>query len=120
MIKRRDIVTAILLTLVTCGIYGIFWFIAITDETKLLTKSTRLTSGGTAFLLSLVTCGIYSYIWAYNMGKSLSEYKQTKGQMAEDQSILFLILQLVGLSIVTYCLVQQTLNEEVQATEVVA
>lgn len=29
-IQRREIVTAIILSLVTCGIYGIYWFICLT------------------------------------------------------------------------------------------
>ncbi len=117
MLKKRDPAVALLLSFVTCGIYTIYWFISITDEVKFVTQSKKLNSGGMSFLLSLITCGIYSFIWAYNMGKALFEHDQAKGKAGEDRSVLFVISQVVGLSIVTYFLVQQSLNEEIDALQ---
>ncbi len=57
MVKERNIAVCIILSLVTCGIYMIYWFICLTDEANNASNSTG-TSGGMAFLLSLVTCGI--------------------------------------------------------------
>ena len=34
--KQRNIVVCILLSLVTCGIYGIYWMIVLNDETNAL------------------------------------------------------------------------------------
>lgn len=34
MIKRRNIALCIILSLVTCGIYGIYWFVCLTEDTK--------------------------------------------------------------------------------------
>ena len=31
-IKKRNIVTCILLSIITCGIYGIYWLIVMTSE----------------------------------------------------------------------------------------
>ena len=70
--KQRNIGICILLSIVTLGIYGIYWFISITDDVVSISKGKVYnTSGGTAFLLTLVTCGIYGYYWAYQMGKSM-------------------------------------------------
>ena len=34
--KERNIAVAIILSIITCGIYGIYWFIMITNEAKSL------------------------------------------------------------------------------------
>ena len=41
-IKERNIGVCILLTLVTCGIYGIFWFISLTDDMRVASGDDRL------------------------------------------------------------------------------
>lgn len=33
--RERNIAVAIILTIVTCGIYGIYWFIVLTDDARL-------------------------------------------------------------------------------------
>lgn len=67
-------------------------------------------SGGMAFLLTLVTCGIYGFYWAYKMGKTIAAAESKNGIPAEDNSVLYLILQLVGLGIINYALMQNSLN----------
>ena len=109
-IERREIVTCILLSFITCGIYGIIWFIKLTDDVRMASNDGSLPSGGTAFLYTLITCGIYGYFWAYKMGKGISNAKRERGLPSDDNSTLFVILQLFGLSIVVSCLVQSDLN----------
>lgn len=72
-IKKREVIMAVILSFITCGIYGIYWFICLTDESNALAESEKTSSGGVSFLLTLVTCGIYGYYWAYKMGKKLHE-----------------------------------------------
>ena len=110
MIKEKNIVVCILLTIVTCGIYGLIWFVSLTDDVRFVSGDQRL-SGGKALLLSLVTCGIYPLIWAYQMGKALSQARVNHGKNANDNSVLYLVLTIFGLGIVNYCLMQSELNE---------
>ena len=110
MIKERNIVTCIILSIITCGIYGIVWFIQMTDDAAFASGDNSM-SGGMAFLLTLVTCGIYGYYWAYKMGKIVYDAKVKRGLRASDNAVLYLILQLFGLGIVNYCIMQSDLNE---------
>ena len=110
-IKERNIVTCILLTVVTCGIYGLYWLVCIADDMKKASNDQSLPSGGMVILLTLVTCGIYGYYWIWKMGKANLAAKTMRGMPAEDNSILYLILQFVGLGIVNYCLIQSDLNQ---------
>ena len=34
MKQERNLALAIVLTLITCGIYGIYWFIVLSDDVK--------------------------------------------------------------------------------------
>lgn len=110
MIKKREIVVSIILTFITCGIYGIVWFINMTDDVAVVSEDHTI-SGGKAFLFTILTCGLYSIYWSYLMGKKIYETKTKKGLMASDNSILYLILCILGLGIVNYCLIQNELNE---------
>ena len=112
--KQRDIAIAIILTIVTCGIYSIYWFVVMTDEIGEVSGD-RSISGVMALLLTFVTCGIYGYYWAYKMGQQLTSAKQARGMpvSSTELSVLYLILQLFGLSIVNYCLMQNELNSMV-------
>lgn len=114
--KTRNIAVAILLSIVTCGIYEIYWFVCLTDDANLLSERQGETSGGVAFLLSLVTCGIYSFFWAYKMGEKLNAAKTLRG-MPEDSnaSILYLLLCIFGLSIVAWALMQNEINSMLPA-----
>lgn len=110
MIKEKSIAVNLLLTILTCGIYGLVWFITITDDVAYASDDHKI-SGGVALLLTIVTCGIYSIYWSYIMGKKVSEAKEKAGLRGTDNSVLYLVLCLLQLNIINYCLIQGELNE---------
>lgn len=110
MITKRDVAIAVILSIVTCGIYGIYWMVVMTDESNRVSGD-NTTSGGMALLLTIVTCGIYGIYWNYKMGKKMYEAGCKHNKTISDNSILYLILSLVGFSIVNYCLIQSDLNK---------
>lgn len=111
-IARREIVTCILLSIITCGIYGLYWMVCMVDDLNKVSAEPQPTTGGTVVLLSLVTCGIYSFIWMYRTGEQLCRARQIRyGYPGENNSVLYLVLSLLGLGIVSYCLIQSELNK---------
>lgn len=112
MITQRNIALSIILTLITCGIYGIYWFIVLTNEVGRLSGDPDFT-GLKHFLLSIVTCGIWSLVWAYQIGKHVAEAQRQRGMMYSDNSVIYLVLGLFGFGIVTYALVQNDVNKMV-------
>lgn len=106
----RNIVTCIVLSIITCGIYGIYWMVVMNDDSKKAANDPNGATGATFVLLCLFTCGIYSIYWYFNMGKRMQTAMQNAGLQAEDRSIMFLILTLVGLGIVNMVLIQNDLN----------
>ena len=111
MIQKRDIPIAIILSIVTCGIYGIYWFIVMTDDVKTVSEDQSMASGGLAFVLTLVTCGIYGIYWAYKMGELLKIAQEKNGLPVKDNAIVYLILELIGLGIINSILIQDDLNK---------
>ncbi len=70
---NRDIVTYVLLSIVTCGIYS-YWtvYTMAQDANVLCAGDNEETPGLLVFiLLNLVTCGIYSYYWLYKLANRL-------------------------------------------------
>ena len=109
-IAPRSIVTAILLTIVTCGIYGLYWFVVLTNEMNKLSGRERDTNGGMALLLSLVTCGIYTYYWAYKIG----EKRDVVAGESASSNIVYLVVTLFGFGIIVYALAQDAINKAVE------
>ena len=110
MIKERNVVTAIILSFVTCGLYTIYWFVCLNDEMKFASGDEKLPSGGMAVLLTLVTCGIYGIYWIYLMSKAEVALQTKYGLPVKDNFVLYIILQLIGLGLVNYFLLQTSLN----------
>ena len=83
MKEEKNIVVNVLLSLVTCGIFGIIWFIQLTDDAKEFSGDESMQSGAMAFVLTLVTCGIYGFYWAYKMGKSIGVARVNNGSVGK-------------------------------------
>lgn len=111
-VANRNIALAIILSIITCGIYGIIWQIQIVDDLNTASQRQGDASGLTVFLLGLITCNIYNLYWFYKAGEKVNYVKQYKGEPADSNTgILYLLLSLFGLSIVNYCLIQSELNK---------
>ena len=107
-IEQRNIIVCILLSLVTCGIYMYYWIYKISEELKQLSGDDSMPDGGIAIILTLVTCGIYLIYWHYKMGQACDK---AKGEVGGNSAVLYMVLDLLGLGIVSYCLEQNAINE---------
>ena len=101
MIERRNIAVCIVLTLVTCGIYGIYWIVCLTNDVNTVSGDVNGTSGGMVVLLTIVTCGIYGIYFT----------KNNRGIPSSNSGVLYLILQIFGFGIIAYALMQNELNK---------
>ena len=108
-VQERNIAVCIILALVTCGIYSMYWFVCMTDDTNALANEEGA-SGVMALVLTLVTCGIYGFYWAYKRGELLDKAKMDRGLPASNGGVLYLILYIFG-GIIAYALIQNELNK---------
>ena len=109
MIQKRDIALCVILSFLTCGLYGLYWFVTMTDETNSLSDE-QSSSGAAALIFTLLTCGLYGIYWNYKMGQKLYVAGKMYGLDIADNSVLYLILSIFGLGIVSECLIQNDLN----------
>lgn len=109
-VKNRSIPLYIILSLITCGLFSLYWFYCLTEDSNALSGRVD-TSGGLALLLNIVTCGIYGLYWAYQLGNKLDEAAASHGKPQKNQGILYLILNLIGFSIITYAIAQSNIND---------
>lgn len=104
-IKQRNLVTCILLTLVTCGIYGIYWVVMLARE------AVSVKDPQDSAILEIVLMLFLPFLGVFLVEKKFAEGCAAKGIPHTDNSILYLILGLVGLGIVSICMLQNDLNK---------
>ncbi len=100
--KKRGLLFMILMTIITLGIYQLYWYIKFQMELK---EKTKKGFGGLMhFLVSILTLGIYSIVWQYKAGKRLAMLK------ASDLSIIYLIFVFIGLAWLNPFIMQHQAN----------
>ncbi len=100
--KKRSIPLAILFSIITFGIYGIYWFVCLTNDSNTISPDNKTASGGMAILFTIITFGIYGIYWNYKLG-----------QKCEGSGVLYLILSLIGFGFINYILAQSKINNHV-------
>ena len=106
--EEKNIAVCIILAFVTCSIYMWFWMYNMIKKIRMLANDTS-DMVGEYLLLMLVP--YYNVYWVYTRGKKISEEAARRGIQITDNSVLYLILNLLGLSIVSYAMMQNDLNK---------
>ena len=111
-VPTRSIPLYIILSLVTCGIFAIYWLVCLVNDLNNAAGTPNDTNGVVVVLLDIVTCGIYGLFWVYKAGDKVARIKQAQGlPVSGNEGILYLVLQIFQLGIINYCLIQNELNQ---------
>ena len=108
--QERNIAVCIILSIVTCGIYGLYWLYSMAEDMKTVTGDANATSGGVLILLTIITCGIYLWYWMYKQGCQIDAIKTARGIPSSSTGVIYLVLCIFELGIVAYALLQNELN----------
>ena len=101
---------AILLTLVTCGLYGFYWQYRQMETLNAL-MGRREHDFLTWLLLSLVTCGIYAIYYEYRMSVDINELQESFGmRVREELGMLCVILTAFSVGIASLAIQQSEIN----------
>ena len=76
----RSVPMLVLLSIVTCGIYYLYWIYKTTDEIKNFMGREDI-NPALELILVLVTCNIYSLYWYYKYGKIVYLEMTKKGDL---------------------------------------
>lgn len=106
----RNIPILILLNIITCGIYYLYWIYKTTDEIKNFMGKDDI-NPSLELILTIVTCNIYTFYWYYKYGKMVYLEMTLKAGMdnSEDSSVLLVILNLF-VAIISCAILQDKLN----------
>lgn len=108
--QKRSPVAILLLSIVTCGIYGWYVIYQISREVRDF-RGDASVDPGLELLLCIITCGIYTIYWQYKYSKYIYEMELRVGVVgASDISFLLVILSIVRLGLVSLMLQQTELN----------
>jgi len=93
-LENRNIVKCILLTFITCGIYGIVWGV------KLARDAVRVKDVKDDGLVEILLVLFLPFVGFFLAERKLNEGCQACGIEHKDNSILYLVLGILGLGIV--------------------
>ena len=110
--KKRNPALVVVFSIITCGIYMLYWYVSVTNEieSEVKEKGKACRSGGLALLFMIITCGIYNFYWVYQECKRLASIERDKGMSGTDNSLVCLILSVLGLGIISTILMQCQMN----------
>lgn len=96
--SSRSLLVLVLLSLVTCGIYGCYFIYKLAQDINVMCEDdSERTPGLVAFvLLSFVTCGIYSYWWYYKIGNRLQRNASRYGLFFQENGTTVLLWLVFG------------------------
>lgn len=108
---RRDVAAGIFFTVITCGIYNIFWNYRQMKALNALLGREEFIFGKWA-LFSLLTCGLYHIYVEYRMGAELQQWLvQNSRAVTSNLAIIGLVLSLLGLTVITDAVYQHEINK---------
>lgn len=111
MFQRKSVGLYVFLTIITCGLFGLYWIVSVANDANIAAQEPG-TPGGVVLILTIITCGIYGWYFLYQAGQKIRIAQMKRNfPYVSDQSIVYLILAIFGLSIISYALIQNELNK---------
>lgn len=94
----RSLLTFILLSVVTCGIYGYYFIYKMAHDINIACEGDgEVTNGLVAYIiLSWITCGLYSVWWVYKLGNRLAANAPRYGLSFQENGTTLLIWNFLG------------------------
>ncbi|NLJ93871.1 MAG: DUF4234 domain-containing protein [Clostridiaceae bacterium] len=107
---ERNPALVVVLSFITCGIYGIVWMYQVSKEINQYTNA-QLTEPNYSWLS--IFCLVFFYINSYKLDQAIIQIDRVEGRHSESRYLIWLILSLffgVGNAMMQYQ-VQESLNE---------
>jgi len=108
---RIDVAAGIIFSVITCGLYNIYWNYRQMEAMNALLGRREFDFGKWA-LLTLLSCGIYHIYYEYRMGAELQNWlTQNNHPVNQNLAIIGLVLSIFGLTVVADAVYQHELNK---------
>ncbi|HNU90762.1 MAG TPA: DUF4234 domain-containing protein [Spirochaetota bacterium] len=107
-ITVRSPAAVIVFSVISCGIYALYWIYRFASELKDFTDRDDINPG--LDLLLCILCFPYVVYWSYKYGMVLDEALEKTGQKPDGNAVLYLVLAVFGLFIISMAIMQATAN----------
>lgn len=108
---RIDIAVGLILSVVTCGLYNIYWNYRQFQAVNMLLGREEF-QFVPWLLLSIVTCGLFHIYYEYKMGAELQAWLAARGRFVNPHlAAIGLALSCFGLTIVADAVYQHEINK---------
>ena len=102
MIKRRGLAGFILLSVITLGIYSLYWIHKLGKDVNTICEGDGKKTGGLLkyLLLGIITFGIYDLVWLYMLGYRLQDNAPRYGLSFKESGGAVLLWYILGAFII--------------------
>jgi hypothetical protein len=100
----------LILSLITCGLYGLIWLWQAETEVKQELELTD-TNPGLDVVLTVLTLGIWFLVAVYRLSKHVAEAQRRVNLVPNDLSLVTVIVSALGFWFVAITLLQVELNK---------
>ena len=115
MLTKRSVASVVLLTIITCGIYGVWWTWVTCKAMQEQGKITRIPPVLTV-LMMLFYSGVGGALLGLDADDNLNAIKEMHGMPKTDNKVLWIILGVI-IPIVVMALVQNEINQMIDKAE---
>jgi RNA polymerase subunit RPABC4/transcription elongation factor Spt4 len=112
LIEEHNIVIDVVLTLILCGLYQLYWIYREAKDVNALLASKgekELTSPGMVVLLDIVTCGVYKVYFFWRASNALTGL-EFNGKTIKNNTAALTILSVLA-PVVAFAILQSILND---------
>jgi protein-S-isoprenylcysteine O-methyltransferase Ste14 len=98
MIKKRSLALLILFSIITLGIYGLYWIHKLAKDVNAICEWDGKKTGGLLKYLffGLITLGIYAWVWLFLLGDRLQDTAPRYGLTFKESGGIILLWYLLG------------------------
>ena len=100
-VGERSIALYIILSLLTCGLFSIYWFIVLAGDIRTL-RGTSDPNGVFDYIIGFLTCGIYLLVCYYRYSQYIVEIQQKMRRQINDISVIALIIGIFFGVVISY------------------
>jgi len=109
LMEQKSLVGCIILSIITCGIYYIYWLYTIMRKIKILDDEPDISVALEMILYIFIP--FYAWYWWYTRAGKLARAANEKGyDFVKNYDVLFLVFAIIALSIVNTAIVQDEFN----------
>jgi hypothetical protein len=108
--ERREPAMVLIFSLLTCGIYYFWWIYTVSGEVARAMPEKAINPAN-ELIFSIITCSLYTWYWDYKMGQYIAEMQGRVGLPVKDNSVLYLVLDILQVGIVNSLIEQGALND---------